>query len=72
MRTAAIDRVAVLKGALVEFLIPVGDRESEHFRESAGGLELAHRLVPGLAAAQMQVERLDPGVPANDGGIELE
>ena len=36
------------------------------------GLQLRQRLVARLASAEVQVERLDAGVAADDGGVGLE
>src|SRR5208283_4776646 len=48
------------------------DRYREHLREAAGRLELAERLMARLLPAEVEVERLDPRVPADDRRVELE
>src|ERR1035438_7718092 len=63
-------RLVDLERPLVALHGAACDGDGEHLREAAGRLELAERLVPRLPAAQVEVERLDAGVPAHDRGVE--
>ena len=66
-----VRRLMDLEGALVEFLVAGRHRDREHLREATRGLQLGERFVAGLDGAEMEIERLNASISANDGRVKL-